>query len=135
MPLYLSEKEGWRPVPIDSDYYYYPTTNQQQHQVVKDEFYDYDDIFNSVYYDIPQEIIPPKEVVDNVSSSVDQLHYFPYQDDRNQVDDFFTPQNLRQPPPPSHVADDRQALAILGLPFGNFAVCHYFQLSKHLFLK
>ena len=130
MPLYLSEKEGWRPVPIDSDYYYYPTTNQQQH-----DFYDYDDIFNSVYYDIPQEIIPPKEVADNVSSShVDQLHYFPYQDNRNQVNDFFTPQiqNLRQPPPPSHVADDRQALAILGLPFGNFAVCHYFQLSKHL---
>ena len=42
----------------------------------------------------------------------------------------------RKSPPPSIVAEERQALALLGLPLGNFAVCflHYFLYLKILVL-
>ena len=120
----MFDKEGWKPVPKSSDYYF-PSQYQdikdsqkshfqnwiisksyltrfglEMHQFWKlfsqeyDYYDDYED-YNSIYYDWPQEEFPYKYYKPNLTKSSTKI---------------------------PDVAEERQTLSLLGLPFGNFAV-------------
>ena len=132
LPIFHNDKQGWHPIPKESqhyyknkeklDYYYYPAEY---------DYYEYYDELNSIYGPLEP---PPASV---------------YKSSENSTTTTTTTEKWIIPPPiaptlkPKPVikqilkhqapvaktnikADERQALELLGLPFGNFAVS-----SKH----
>ena len=136
LPIFHNDKQGWHPIPKESqhyyknkeklDYYYYPAEY---------DYYEYYDELNSIYGPLEP---PPASV---------------YKSSENSTTTTTTTEKWIIPPPiaptlkPKPVikqilkhqapvaktnikADERQALELLGLPFGNFAVSYKYKLFE-----
>ena len=135
LPIFHNDKQGWQPIPKDSqhyhkskdkvEYYYNPTE------------YDYDDYYdelNSIYGPLEPTPVPlyKSENVSSTSTSTTTEKWIipPSVPTLKPKPVIKTKQILKHPPQPlppvgaptNIKADERQALELLGLPFGNFAV-------------
>ena len=131
LPIFHNDKQGWNPIPKDSqhyyknkeklDYYYYPAEY---------DYYEYYDELNSIYGPLeppPSTVVPLYKSENSTTTTTTEKWIIPPPIAPTLKPKPVIKQILKHKAPVASVnikADERQALELLGLPFGNFAVSY-----------